>query len=419
VPANGAVTDLPQPFAATGIRNPFPSRSPPPDINFEDAGFLPIGSSGSVFVVDPHLRTPYTYQYSVSLERSLGRNVIAEVSYVGSSSHGLTALVDANPFVLGTADRVLNLQPGNSSCSAADSDTCSFAALPEFRNAVTANFNSLQLSLRKQFSADHWFGRAYFTLAYNYAHNIDNASGFRNRNTTVPSYQPDLLRSSADMDLRQFFVFSGGWELPFDRFSPGASKVLSKGWNVFPIVSYRTGFPIDVFANLATPSQYLVAGPSAAGDPGVVRANLVGPVHIFDPRSIHTFNGNSGNYWFDPTSFSNARCDLSLDPSCTSTADVFPADAQAMADPAVRTYGSLSRNYLAGPSRFNMNLAFSKVTALWQERMSLEFRADFFNLFNRAQFRNPNTTINDAQNFGKIQFTYDPRIIQLAVRLAF
>jgi hypothetical protein len=120
----------------------------------------------------------------------------------------------------------------------------------------------------------------------------------------------------------------------------------------------------------------------------------------------------------DPTSFTNARCDLDVDPACVPSASVFPADSQAVADPSVRTYGSLSRNYLSGPSRFNVNLAISKITSLWQERMNVEVRADFFNVFNHAQFTSPNTNIGDP-NFGKIQFTYDPRIIQLALRVAF
>lgn len=424
VPPNTAapVPDLVQPFAAArnAPPNPFPSHVPPPNINFEQAGFLPIGSSGSVFVVDPHLSTPYTYQYSLSLERALGRNVLADATYVGSSSHGLTALIDTNPFVLGTTDRVLNLLPGNNTCSASptNTSTCSYAALPEFRNVVNANFNGLQLSLRKQFSGDRWFGRAYFSFSYTYSHNIDNASGFRNRNMTVASYQPNLFRASADMDLRQYLVFSGGWELPLEHVSESAPKALTKGWNVFPIVSYRTGFPIDVLANLVSPSDYLATGPSGAGDPSVVRANLVGPVHIFDPRLMHTFSGNSGNYWFDPTSFSSARCDLMNDPSCIPSASVFPADSQAVDHPAVRTYGTLSRNYFNGPGRTNVNFAFSKTTPVWPEHMNLEFRADFFNLFNRAQFASPNTNINDP-NFGKIQFTYNARIVQLAMRVSF
>jgi Carboxypeptidase regulatory-like domain/TonB-dependent Receptor Plug Domain len=393
------VNYLTDPYGAAGITNPFPSRPPLPDINFGStgAGFLPIGSSGSVFVVDPHLRTPYTYQYHLSIEQAIGQNTIAEVNYVGSSSHGLTSLIDINPFVLGTDTRILNVEPQTEvGCpNQADPATWCFGALPEFRNVVNASFNSLQSSLRKQFSSSRWFGRSYFTLAYTYAHNIDNASGFRNRNSTVPSYQPDLLRASADMDLRQRLIFSGGWELPFAEIFSTMPKAAVQGWSLFPIIGYHTGFPIDVFGNVASPTDFTTPGPSGAGDPGVVRANLVAPLQIFDPRTSHSFNNSTGTYWFNPNSFSNS-------------------DYSAGAP-----YGTLSRNFIHAPGRVNVNLAFSKTTPLCCERLLLEFRADFFDIFNRAQFTSPNTNISDPQNFGKIQNTYDPRQIQLAIRLSF
>jgi len=83
----------------------------------------------------------------------------------------------------------------------------------------------------------------------------------------------------------------------------------------------------------------------------------------------------------------------------------------------VRTYGTLARNFLRGPGRFNINLSIAKVTPI-TERVGAEFRADFFNLFNNAQFQAPNTNISDP-NFGKVQDTANPRIVQLAVRLTF
>jgi hypothetical protein len=86
--------------------------------------------------------------------------------------------------------------------------------MPEFRNASNANFNSLQASLRKLAYTSQTFGRSYFALAYTYSHNIDNASGFRNRNSQVPYYHPDYFRTSSDFDLRHRLVFSGGWDLP-------------------------------------------------------------------------------------------------------------------------------------------------------------------------------------------------------------
>jgi hypothetical protein len=310
---------------------------------------------------------------------------VFEGSYVGSSSHGLTALTDVNPFVLGTYNRVLNLTAGNHSCEVNTPYLCSFAALEEFKNATAASYNGLLVSLQKQLSGDGLFGRTYLTFAYTYSHDIDNASGFQNRNNAVPSYQPNLFRSSADMDVRQRIVFSGGWELPFDRFTDSLPKRLTGGWNLFPIVSWRSGFPLDVLANLPSSLNFASPGPSAAGD-----------------STVQTIAGLSGHYWFNPMSFSNSG---------------FPDDSQAVADPALRTYGTLPRNYFRGPAVFNINIAVSKTTPI-NDRFQVETRADFFNLLNHAEFLNPDTNIN-SPTFGRLLSTYDPRIIQLSLRLSF
>jgi len=236
----------------------------------------------------------------------------------------------------------------------------------------------------------------------------------------VPYYQPNLFRSSADMDVRQRIVFSGGWELPFDKLKNSAPKRLARGWNLFPIVSFRTGFPLDVLANLPSSFNFASPGPSGAGDSGLVRANLVAPIQIFDPRTLQTIAGQSGHYWFNPTSFSNAQCPPPVpgqNQPCSASSTMFPNDNQAVSDPALRTYGTLPRNYLRGPGVFNINLALSKTTPI-SDRLQVETRADFFNLLNHAEFLNPDTNIN-SPTFGRILSTYDPRIIQLSLRLTF
>jgi len=413
---NSELNYLSQPFSAVGQENPFPSQRPPANLDFQAAGYLPIGASTSVFVVDPHLRSPYTYQYHLTLQRELARKTVFEASYIGSSSHGLTSLVDVNPFVLGTYNRVLNLTPGNQTCTDDTSYQCSFASLLEFKNLTTSDYNGLLLSLQKQLSGSGIFGRSYFTLAYTYSHNIDNTSGFQNRNSEVPSYQPELFRASADMDLRHRIVFSGAWELPFDRAWSSAPKRLTHGWNLFPILSWRTGYPLDVFADLPSSFDPFSPGPSAAGDSGLVHANLIAPVNILNPHSAQTFSGQTGNYWFDPGSFSNAQCPDNPT-TCVPGSTVFPNDAQAVGTSAYRTYGTLPRNYFRGPSVFNLDLAFSKTTPI-TDRFRLETRADFFNILNHTEFMNPDTNIN-SPTFGQLLNTYSPRIIQLAVRVSF
>src|SRR4029077_16830020 len=102
----------------------------------------------------------------------LKRNLNLELTYIGSSSHGLTSLVDINPFKLGTTDRILNLTAGNTTCvdasgsstSGADpNNTCSFANLPEFKNITKASYNAMTASLTKQMGDMRYLGHMYFT----------------------------------------------------------------------------------------------------------------------------------------------------------------------------------------------------------------------------------------------------------------
>lgn len=438
----GASPFLSDPFGpnSANVPDPFPSRPPPSNLDFSAAGFLPINSGDSVFFDDPHLNTPITYQYNLSVQHELARSTALEVSYVGNISHGLTSLIDVNPFVLGTTDRVLNLGQGDSSCpdatgntSSNSNGTCSFGSAPEFKNVSNANYNSLQASLNRQVVDSRYLGRTYFTLAYTYAHGIDNASGFRQRNSNVPSYQPGLFRASSDQDIRQRITFSGGWDLPFDQMWGSGPRRLTKGWSLFPIVTWRTGLPFDVFATLGERFTYNAEGPSGAGDPGNVHANIVGPLNTLNPRTTQSFNGNTGKYYFNPNSLSNAQCGDTNDPfPCTPGPGILPADSQVQADPALATYGTLPRNYLRGPGYANFDLAFSKTTGI-TERVKFEFRAEFFNLLNHANFTNPGIINNgngsyaggaggnnpNSSLFGQITSTYDPRIIQLAGRISF
>jgi hypothetical protein len=357
-----------------------------------------VGDAG-VYFVDNNLRTPYTYQYNLSIQREVIRDMLFEASYVGSSSHKLTSLMDANPFILKdpAVHRLFNAQPGVAN------DTYSF--LDQFRNVGTASYNSMELSLQKRVSRNRFFGTSYFTLAYTYGHSIDDASGFRERNSIVPFYNPKQFRASSDFDVRHRITFSGGWDLPFDRAWSSGPKRLTNGWSVYPIVTYRTGFPLDVFAGGNFFDDMDIPGPSGAGDGGQVRANLAGnSVVIFDPKTSQTFNNRAGNFWFNPANFSVAGLDSD--------------GTAALLNPALSTYGTLPRNFFRAPSRVNFDFAVAKSTQIIGERLGMEFRAEFFNIFNHAEFGSPNTTRTSSQ-FGQISTTADPRIIQFAIRLMF
>ena len=421
-PITSEVNFMSDPFVAAGVPNAFPSKPPASDVDFSP--FLPINGTYSVYVTDPHLRTPYIYQYNLSLQRQLPASMVAEASYVGSSGHKLTSAVDVNPMILGTADRVLNLEPGN--------DENSFGPMPELRNLSRAHYNSLEASLTRQ-PMSSWLGTNYFTLAYTYAHNLDNASGFEQRNYIVPAYDPQHFYASGDSDVRHRITLSGGWDLPFDK--AWRSNRLTKGWSLYPIVTWRTGFPFDIGARAPSRFDPTNPGPSGAGDPGLVNAQQVGPIKYLDPRKTTTIDvidyfssvGSdtcelssqpvTGNFYFDPNSFTNA-----LYWNEDGSNPCFPI-FDPVNDPSQRTYG-LPRNVLRGPHQTNFDLAIAKTTAI-TERVNLEVRAEFFNILNHPQFANPSTNVDlPFSTFGQVISTGSfrssaPRIIQLAARFTF
>jgi len=403
---NAANTTMSDPYGTAGSPDPFPSQIPPPqNVDFNALGLIPFGFGSNNFV-DPHLKTPYIYQYNLSVQRQLGSGLMAEVGYAGSSSHKLLTWLDANPYILGTTTRILNqgLPPGA---------TPSFGYLTTFAGLNNANYNGLLTSLTKRETDMRYLGNVFFTVAYTWSHNLDNGSGFNSRNTQIASYNHHVLYGNSDFDIRQRLTFSGGWELPFARAWSGGPKRLTTGWSLFPIVFAQSGIPLDALSgrheNQGGP------GPSGAGDAEIVRADQVtSSVRTLDPHVLYfNINGSlsgtcpsgstcSGpnNYWFDPS-------DFQLDPCI------------AAGNCPLGFYGTFRRNSFRGPRRVNFDLALEKATNLVGERAKLIFRVEAFNILNHTEFRPPSATSFTSGTFGQITGTYDPRILQLALKLTF
>jgi hypothetical protein len=415
-PDGGYVSDpgiLSNPFVAADAPNPFPSKPVNHQVNFAKAGDLPIGG-GNPFFVDPNLKTPRIYQYNVSVQQQFVNNLTMEAGYIGYVTHGLTGLTDIDPFQPGSSTRILDLQPGPGLDGA-------YTFMNEFQNIGRANYNALQTDLTKRLS-DSRFGNTFFTLSYTWSHVLDNESGYRQRNNFVPAANHNQFWASGDADIRQFLSLSGGWELPFQKLTTHAGW-FTKGWTLYPIVTWRSGFPLDVMAFPGTASSISSPGPSGAGDIQVVRADLVAAIQYMDPGAFRTMTVNgtvngtpttaSGNYWFNPNSFSNLR-------EQTLNNEANPGEATSVNPASLLgqfTYGTFGRNVLRGPGAFNANLSIAKTFRL-RETTELEFRMDAFNVLNNAEFGNPDTNIGD-QSFGQISSTADPRILQVALHLKF
>ena len=245
IPANAVNPILSHPYETAGQVDPFPSQIPPPsNVNFANAGFTPCLGAGNNFV-NIHLKTPYIYQYNLSIQRQLANGLMAEIGYAGSSSHKLLTWVDQNPMILGTSTRVLNQQLLASNPNA-DPNTFGFA--PTFDGLNHANYNGLLTSLTKRAQDVRFIGNVFFTAAYTWSHNLDNGTGFNSRVASIPYYNHNQFYGNSDFDLRQRFAFSGGWELPFAKTWAAGPKRLTSGWSLYPIYFIQSGIPLDFLA---------------------------------------------------------------------------------------------------------------------------------------------------------------------------
>ncbi|HKA00864.1 MAG TPA: TonB-dependent receptor plug domain-containing protein, partial [Candidatus Solibacter sp.] len=377
------------PYTAVGQVNPFPSTPPAKTVAIPT-----VGGSG-VYFVDPHLRTPYIYQYNLSVQRELMKNTTLEIDYIGSNSHKLTGLVDVNPFILPASGapttRVFNAQPG---IVIDPKIGYVFSYLNEFSNVGRANYNSIVIGLTQRLTKIGPLGSMAMQLNYTHGKSLDNESGFRSTTSNVPYYNQRLFHAVSDYDLPNYFNFQGSWNLPFDKISSHGKRILS-GWTLYPIVTYRSGQALNVRSGIT--SGAAIPGPSGAGDPGLVQANLLAPLTFFDGHTVQKAGNNrTGNFYFEPTAIAA------------------PAN-----DPTLRTYGSLGRNAFRGPDRTNLDISISKKTNISREgRVAIEIIGNAFNVLNHTEFANPTTSVTSS-TFGQISTTADPRILQLAARLTF
>ena len=388
-------TDYANPWEGARLsptRQPFPHVPPESGGSFDFAALAPMTFSG----MDPNLRTPYGQQWSLQVQYEPRSNWLLEVGYVGSNGVKLFSTQEANPAVpgpgatSGNADfrRVLNQGHPQS----AQFGGAVFGSIPLFRSDRNSNYNGLQVNLTKRFS-----GGLQMTHAYTWSHAIDTTSdqNFRDRGD-----DGGALRGHADHDRRHIYVGTYVYEFPWRQRQTGPLGKLVGGWGVSGVTMMRSGAAFNVFE----PEDRCLCAIAGVGTPDYIG----GDIAFHDPRSTNAVPGRP-NSWFDGTG------------GGTPTAETNPhfrrVGSGASYELGAGRFGNFGRNVLRGPGFVNWQLAAFKRTEI-TERQSLEFRAEFFNLFNQAQFRNPIGDIAST-NFGRILETADPRIIQFTLQYMF
>jgi len=353
-----------------------------------------------------HLVTPYTQQWHLGLEYQLPSDTVLEVSYAGSRGLKLFAFYNGNQAVpvLGTDSlptaprRPANDQgPGATGpCTLANPQNCNPAldvAIDTLRSNTQSNYNSLQVRLEKRYS----HGLQY-EAAYTFSHALDNASSASLGSVNNGDFQdqrfPNQDYGNADFDVRQRFVFSYVYDLPFGRgrrFAKDSSGVVNQivgNWQMTGVFSAATG-------NYYTATDINnIAGSDCGGTVGYYcsRPNLVG-----DPNAKPCIPGTL----FNTCAFGE--------------------------NTALGTFGNAGRNIIEGPGYKTWDTSFVKQFPL-SEQKHLEFRAEFFNVLNKVNYlfgqfgaisAEPTPLELGQSGFGFPLAARAPRQIQVALKFYF
>ena len=346
----------------------------------------------------PNMTLPYAQEWNLNLQHSFGRDFLFEIGYVGTKGTHLPRFIEGNPavFVPGYVNGQPTSNSGNanqrrlySGCTLTDSpSSCIFSSMGEIASIADSSYNALEMSLQKRFS--HGVS---FLASYTWSKSIDDASSF---NMTGSEAKPvagenDLAQNPFDVaaerglsmfDARHRFVFSYTWDIPFWANGHEWYKQAFGGWQLSGIVTLMTGTPFTVFDSNDVSAQG--SAPEITGF-SAQRPNLVG-------------NPNNGPH--SVTAWLNASAFQQLDPTL---------DAGQ--------FGTAGRNIATGPGYMDWDFGMLKNIKL-AESMSLQYRAELFNILNHPNFRLPDSDIS-SPTFNQILAARDPRQVQFALKFLF
>jgi hypothetical protein len=354
------------------------------DVRLDNALATATASGLAPNSIAPDFNSGRMQTWNVNVERQFGRSLGMMIGYFGSKGDRLRIARNINQLTNG-------VRPApNVSASSPIQPGVQLGNIIEQTSLGKSHYNGLWVSANHRPARGLQFNGSY-TLSKSVDYN-SLSSGVANPGF-VEQNSFDLADSEgpSDYDARHRFVINAIYDLPF------TGNRFKEGWEVAVIVQAQTGNPINVVTNIAT----------FTGAPNTLRPDLVG-----DPSII-----GSPNQWFN-----NSVCDPRIAGSCTPTS-VF---ALPVSSNGVFHFGNLPRNAIYGPGFSNTDLSLIKNVTLNGSRR-LQFRVEAFNLFNQANFGQPNRiAVVGGTAFGVISNTRFPtgdsgsaRQIQFAIKALF
>ena len=320
--------------------------------------------------IDPDATFPTTYNWNLGIQKQLPFDALLDVNYVSTQGRHLLRRPDINQVTP-------EVQAANPSVNInALRRYQGYTSISLWESSAASNYHGLQTGLTRRYSKD-----LTLSIAYTWSKVLTDASSDTTGVENLLDYRAE--RSHASFDRNHIFTASYVYYLPFFRRQDGLFGKLLGGWQLSGLVQAQSGAWLTPNISTAT---------------GTRRPDLVGRVAYLDPREVQTLIGGSnqpvtGNFYFDPT------------------------PGQFFATPPPNRYGTSGPNVIRGPGRHNWDMSlFKNIKAT--ENINLQFRAEAFNVWNHASFRNPNVNAS-SRDFGTISDAGPPRLIQFGLKLVF
>jgi hypothetical protein len=309
----------------------------------------------NLFSISPNLRPAYTFNFNLNIEKTLSPNTIFTLGYVGSESRKLLSNIDINPAALGTTPLGTAAQNATRPYGSAFPN---YGTINQVSSIGNSNYSSLQTTLR----TTNWH-RLTSQFSYTWAHGLDFLTQYRNANITNPlCLKCDY--GSMDYDTRNAFVSYLTYDLPEGSHFKG----IANGWQLNSLLTFHSGQPYTIYTGNDT---------SGTGE-GEDRVDLVPGVSP-NTGANHSIVGGQVQ-WITSGAFAN---------------------------PSTPSYGDMRRNQLVAPGYGDVDFSVFKNNKfeIYGHNVTTQFRAEMFNLFNRANLAPPDNYIGDGSAFGTITST--------------
>ncbi|MGH9325404.1 MAG: TonB-dependent receptor domain-containing protein [Terriglobia bacterium] len=376
---------LQNPWSSVGIPDPFPAeygpRTPGPSATIT----LPV----SIYATMPlDYQLPRTFTWNLNVEHQFGKNWLASIGYLGNNVMHLTsnalAFVEQNPAIY-----IPGVGPNDQPLSTASNIqqrriNPNFGSVGLLYDNYYSNYNALQLNLERRFSRG-----LSFTANYTWSKELDNIGSLIDGVPTTDPFDVDFDYGPSNDNFPGIFNFSAVWSVPTFHLTGVAADLLNN-WELTSIATWHSGYPLTIYSGFDN---------SLTGV-GADRADFTGTSisqAVLNPGRSH---GQLISQYFDTSLF---------------------------APNAIGTFGTAGKGIISGPGYFDTDFGLLRNIKL-TERASLQFRAEFFNLFNSVNFGAPDTSVADGPIFGTITSTAPeppgggggaPRILQFALKLLF